>query len=372
VKRAVLALSACIVLALGQPAHAQPAPSLIVQPGRTCATCAGLRLREWPSIHAPIKGTLPARTSVIGLARSVPEGWVNIRLAGGDSGWVIASAVTATLNTAQLTPIELRDLTAKAPVTRTRASPALAMSAVYLRGQRLGRQRNVFVRIGDSLSVATWVLYPFGWGRYNLRTYAALSPTVQLFSSGVVRAENTFSAIPVAADNGWTSTDVLDPARANASVCKTGESPLTCEIRSAQPAIALIQLGTNDVATLGLDTYRTNLEAIVNTLLDAGVIPVISTLPPRMQFEGPVADVNTVVRDIAARYELPLVDYGAAMRALPGYGLSADGVHPSAPPGDFYLTADFSDENLRYGYTLRNLLLLRMLDTLRQETIYAR
>ncbi len=241
-----------------------------------------------------------------------------------------------------------------------------SMRAVFQRGKKLGNRAPVFSKVGDSLTVATYVLYPFGWGRYDLGDYAGLQASVNYFASTVARgADSSFSNTPLSADNGWTSADVLDPARANPGICQPGESPLRCEYRTVRPAIALILLGTNDVSKLDAARYRANMTQIVTQSLELGVIPVLSTVPPRMQFEGECNAYNAILGEIAAQYNVPLSDYGAAMRALPNFGLSSDGVHPSWPDGDPAIAASFTPTHLQSGYTLRNLMLIQALDGVR-------
>jgi hypothetical protein len=47
---------------------------------------------------------------------------------------------------------------------------------------------------------------------------------------------------------------------------------------------------------------------------------------------------------------------------LPDAGLAPDGTHPSIPPKGYKGSADFRASNLYYGYVIRNLTALQMLD----------
>ena len=229
----------------------------------------------------------------------------------------------------------------------------------------------MFSKIGDSLTAVPYVMYPIGWGRFNLHgRAAALLPVAEYFRQTVVRDNNNaFINNSLAAYGGWTTADVLNPAKADPAQCFTGETPLHCEYRHTKPAIALILLGTNDVSAQSADAYRANMTRIVADSLEAGVIPVLSTIPPRMQFEGQVNDLNRILVEIATEYGVPISDYAAAMKLLPNYGLSEDGVHPSWPTGDPVLSADFSATNLNFGYTLRNLMILESLDAVWRQAM---
>jgi hypothetical protein len=133
--------------------------------------------------------------------------------------------------------------------------------------------------------------------------------------------------------------------------------------------VALIMLGTNDVSATPPDQYRSNLQRIVQTSIDMGVIPVISTIPKRVGFDGPVATVNQIVTETARGFDIPLWDYGSTMQNIPQNGLLDDGVHPNFPPGDFSAAADFNAVNLQYGYVIRNVTALYVLDAVWRQVL---
>jgi hypothetical protein len=277
-----------------------------------------------------------------------------------------AALLSATISTASAKTASLRT------VFEAPRIPA-QMRAVFQRGKKLGNRPAVFSKIGDSLSAVPYVMYPIGYGRFNLHddpARGALQRTADYFRAQAVGGvANAFLQPSQAARAGWTSADALDPAKADPAHCAPGEAPLRCEYRLTRPSVALILFGTNDVSTLTPAAYRANMTQIVTTTLAAGIIPVLSTLPPRMQFEGEIGVYNQILRELASRYTVPLSDYGAAMRSLPNYGLSEDGVHPSWPPGEFSLSADFSDTNLTFGYTARNYMILQSLDAVRRQVM---
>jgi hypothetical protein len=324
-----------------------------------------------PEVQAAVQLVQPTRVATISLtATNTP----------------IASAVPTERPTARPTVTyqlnAAMTVTPGLPVTEIALEPALMLSRgailsgitdhtheIFRRGQQLGNRANVFSKVGDSLTVATYVLYPIGWGASNLHQYQGLRPVIEYFSAANARDGNSFANISLAADNGWTTQSVFDPARANPEICLPGEPPLLCEYRVVRPAIALVLLGTNDVAELPLETYRTNMRNIILISINRGIVPVMSTLPQREGYEEQVTEFNAVIWELAHEFGVPLWDYGLAMNNLPNAGLSEDGVHPSWPPGDFVAAADFSVTNLRYGYTLRNLTALLALDVLWRQLI---
>jgi hypothetical protein len=104
--------------------------------------------------------------------------------------------------------------------------------------------------------------------------------------------------------------------------------------------------------------------------IDAGVVPVLTTIPTRVGFEAQAAQFNQIIRDTSQSYSIPLSDFGGVLQRLPDHGLSPDGVHPSYPPGDYNVATDFTPQNLTYGYTVRNLMILQILDALWRQVLY--
>ena len=76
--------------------------------------------------------------------------------------------------------------------------------------------------------------------------------------------------------------------------------------------------------------------------------------------------MNDVIRAVASARQSPLVDLYAALDPLPSHGVSNDLVHPSVEPVDGGTwSADFTPSGLSYGFEVRNLTALQMLDRLR-------
>ncbi len=125
--------------------------------------------------------------------------------------------------------------------------------------------------------------------------------------------------------------------------------------------------GTNDAAYRSPQQYRSDLFQIVEISKQMGVIPILSTIPPVPGYEMQVRELNGVVVEITTAENLPLWDYGEVMRELPNFGLGWDNLHPSVPPDGYEAAADFRPPNLQYGYVMRNLTALQMLDTVWRE-----
>ncbi len=220
----------------------------------------------------------------------------------------------------------------------------------------------VFAKIGDSITVGERFLYPFGAGHYQLRDHTYLQPVIDAYVQSSVREVTSFNNPSVASVIGWAAYNVLSPRSADPYQCNAGESPLVCEYRIIQPSIAFIMFGTNDVGYRTQDEFSHDMGEIIKQSMELGVIPVLTTIPPQPRVPDRVTAFNTIIHDLATQNDLPLIDVNAAFSLLPNSGLAYDNVHPSWPPGDEELAADFAPENLAYGYTVRNLLTLQMLD----------
>ena len=88
-----------------------------------------------------------------------------------------------------------------------------------------------------------------------------------------------------------------------------------------------------------------------------------------MAANGRVQDYNTIIRSVAAAYSIPLWDYWRALQALPGKGLSSDGILPSfdTAPGS---TGLFTPDHLQYGFNMRNLTALMALQAVWGGALY--
>jgi hypothetical protein len=339
------------------------------------ADAGGLRLRSGPGLDAEVVSSLTAGAVLRLQGRNEDGRWLYISTLDNQVGWVDATYVESSIDLASL-PLNAASSEAVSALSVTSSPPYVsgitdATRSIYARGQVLDNRANTFSKIGDSLTVATWVMYPLGWGQQQLGSYGQFQSVITYFSAANARDGNSFANISMAADNGWTTENVLTVNAANPGVCQSGESPLECEYRLVRPSVAIILLGTNDVASLTTDQYRTNMQRIVEISIARGVIPVLTTMPHRLGYEGQTDALNDILRQISQQYGAPLLDYAAAMRDAPNSGLSDDGVHPSWPPGDgnWGSAVDFRGPNLQYGYTLRNLTILYGLDAIWQQVI---
>ncbi len=221
---------------------------------------------------------------------------------------------------------------------------------------------NVFAKVGDSITEAAGFLADLGFDyETDYGRYGCLRATRDYFASTSLGSDtNSFNRASATAMGGWLSSQPLlgDPA-----------SPLRAELDATHPLYAIVMIGTNDLASGTLAEYTTNLTRIVTIIEEYGTVPIVSTIPDRPEdarFAPLVTSFNAAIRSLASSRNLPLIDYWQAMQDLPGHGVSDDGIHPSIfrDMGDAQ-GRQLSDAALRFGYNMRNLTALLMLERLR-------
>ncbi|MCX6050856.1 MAG: SGNH/GDSL hydrolase family protein [Chloroflexi bacterium] len=259
------------------------------------------------------------------------------------------------------------------------------LRAILADGVIQGNRATVFAKLGDSITDSGSFLSDIGCNAENLGDHSELAPMIASFRATTFPnnyaavwcgVANSFTRSSAGAVTGWSANQLLGLPDANHTECHVGESALTCELRVLKPAIALIMVGTNDLERFNdLPRYRTDLTHIITETVEAGVIPVLSTLPPRLDdvtLGARVAPYNQVVREVAQAQQIPLWNFWQALQGVPmiNQGISEDGVHPNLASCDAGVcAADFTTEGLRYGYNQRNFTALQMLAKLKQIVI---
>jgi hypothetical protein len=253
------------------------------------------------------------------------------------------------------------------PLDRTH-SPLTAGIARHLREiARRGPEMHddVFAKVGDSITVSTRFLHCFAGSSVDLAGRDELRPALELFRGGDAAGTNPFQRASLTATGGWSSTSAVagDP------------SPLEREVAAISPRFAVVMFGTNDVTSRTLWQFAQAMTTLVDSLLARGVIPALSSIPPRDDnpaYDQLVPHFNAVIRGLAQGRQIPFMDYHRELLPLPSHGLASDGVHPNSYVVDgFARPCVLTAEGLRFGYNKRNLLALtalaRMSSALRGE-----
>jgi hypothetical protein len=353
VKSALLLLSLFLIIL---PACAQPP---LVE-GRVIPLEVNLRLHDLPATWATTIGALAGDATVQVQGRTPDSAWLYVE---GETatGWGVADYFT--VESVEAVPV--RDDWQRLPPEITLPDAVIENIRIIFRaGQGLGNRRNVFSKVGDSITANPFFLAPVTDGAYRLGDHQSLHRPIAYFDGTARDGLDSFSNTSLAAAVGWSTDAPLNPRFADPVLCQPGEVPLVCEYRLVKPAVALIMYGTNDVGFFDAESYEGNLARIVRTSIEMGVIPVLSTIPVRLGYEERVIEFNGLVAEVADRFDVPLWEYGAALDMVAGFGLAPDGVHPSLPPQGVRSVMHFDTANLNYGFVIRNLTALQMLDAI--------
>lgn len=177
----------------------------------------------------------------------------------------------------------------------------------------MSRSPQTISGLGDSITIGDSSQYGTQWG---------LSTT--FFGRLVMKSGGRLRFVQNWGVAGYTTQQIIDNrlalALADASMLMT------------------VLAGTNDVGQgVPLATTQENLATIWDSLLSAGKLPILFTIPPSdtVGLPGPISILNVWIRSEAARRRLPLVDaYAVLVDHTDGTYLAiyndGDGVHPNA------------------------------------------
>jgi hypothetical protein len=226
---------------------------------------------------------------------------------------------------------------------------------IYQRGLAMGREPNVFSKVGDCQTNTGFYLVDFDhkdW--YGLgEEYAYLQDTIDYY-------QGSFSRTSLAMRDGYNVAAILTPLRADPEKCESGESPIACEFRLNNPSIALISLETN-FNDRPADDYGKYMRQIIEYSIEQGVVPILATKGDNLEGDH---SINAEIAEIAVEYDIPLWNFWAALQPLPNQGHSTelnDGFHLSFSRNFFD-----KEKNMLSGWPWRNLTALQALDAVRR------
>lgn len=215
--------------------------------------------------------------------------------------------------------------------------------AIHQRGLQMGNNPAAYSTIGDCQSEPNVFLGIYATDRYYLAPdYQYLQETIGFFY-------DSFSHKSLAVVDGLSAPSALSPLWADPSVCLPDENPVQCELRLYKPSIVFINLGTNWQAGASAQVYEGYLRQIVDLVIAAGAVPVLSTKADNVEGDH---SLNLATATVAYDYDIPLWNFWLAADSLPNHGLDAD-------RGNIYLTPD--------GWDVRNFTALVTLDQLRKD-----
>jgi len=228
--------------------------------------------------------------------------------------------------------------------------PTISKTAIeiYQKGLALGNNPKAFSKVGDCNSLSVRFLTYFDGDPatyYNLESYKNLQPVIDQFNG-------SFKRVSQAVGDGYNTSAILSPFRADPYTCNGGESPLACELRLHNPSFVFIAIGTDDYLTPA--KFEANLRQVLDTAINFGVVPILATKADNVN----QLNYNPIIARVAQEYDIPLWNLWRALNPLPGGGLD-DNEHPSGTFAAF----DFSTDNLsKYGWPMRNLTAMEVLN----------
>lgn len=233
--------------------------------------------------------------------------------------------------------------------------PAISEHALSIlrEGAQNGNNPRAFSKIGDCETITEWFLGDFDKGNdsYNLGEYADLQAVIDYY-------QGSYGRLGVAAMRGFTAASVMNPYWRDVKQCDKNEAPLDCEIRLNHPSIALIMLGTNDVARP--ETFERNLRAVIEETISKKVLPILMTKADNLEGDQ---SLNLTTARLSVEYDIPLWNFWRAVQNLPDKGLQADKSHLTFAPNDFS-----NPDNMKSAWPVRNLTALQVLDEIRKAS----
>ncbi len=221
---------------------------------------------------------------------------------------------------------------------------------IFAKGQQLGNNAQRFSKVGDSIIEQPHYMVKFDTPDYNLGQYAYLQDVLNYY-------RGSYGRDSLAVRRGLHSWSWNNPTWADKDQCQPDEGPVACEYRVFKPSVAFIVLGSNDVGVP--DYFRKSMEDLVQFTIDQGVIPIIVTKADR--HEGNSNINNIILKETAAKFNVPLLDFDAVAGTMPNRGIDPqDGTHLT-----FYYAHDYSvPVAFTKGHAVHDLTSVIMLDKL--------
>ena len=322
------------------PAHAANEPQFIVGAG-------GLFLRPQPMLTAPSSEPVFAQETFPVVARSANNVWLKVQTPKGD-GWVLAQygQVKGDAST----------LPAEKPISPAASgsmpwspfiTPITAKAKKLYLAKAANKNLNAFTVVGDCNSVPEAYAGRVAMGLFDTSKYPALAPAVERFAP-------SFGQLSQAAFRGFNSASMFDPVWANPNYCAPGEGVLACELRRSQASVVFISLGTGDQFTW--KDFEKNYRGVVDYVVQQKRLPVLVTKADDLELQqggAPAGTINAAIRKLGAEFGVPVIDFYAATRGLPDFGMRWEGNE------NFHMSAAGSDTRI--------LLTLQVLDALSKK-----
>jgi hypothetical protein len=290
-------------------------------------------LRAAPSLVAPNVAAVRKGEFHNVLGRStngrwlkLSDGWLFADLGAFAAGRIddvpaVAASTTPTTPAATGTKTTKPVRAAAAPSVWPKWAPRITdkQRAIYAAASKAGKDLGMFTVVGDCNSQPPVYLRRVANGEFDgSRTDARLQRVLTKF-------EASFGRISLAAKGGFGTAAMGDPLWADGALCGVDAGPFECEIWVSRASVVFIELGTGDQYTWR--DFEEHYRPLVQLALRKGVLPVLVTKADDLEFHEGAASghINAVVRRLATEFSVPLLDFHAATRDLPNFGLIDEG-----------------------------------------------
>jgi uncharacterized protein YjdB len=293
--------------------------------------------------------------------QGIAEGVTVVDLTADDAnGGVTTASFNVTVSSAQ----QAFDLMNYPILPNITPEMATTLQLTYQGGLGLGNQPGAFSKVGDEPADSTNFLAPFAAQPYDLGNYGSLQSTIDFYAGTPVRTDdptrNSLNVDSLAADPTM-SIDTLSQSAPAGTPCDAigGGTYLACEFQLTHPSIALIMFDPDNIVGMPIDQFRSELQTlVVTTMSGSGVIPVFATIPAGSgHTTEEITDYNQAIVEVATQSGVPLWNLWRAMKER-----NITDPKSVAPEGPGVLT----ESALNYGYNVRNLTALQVLETVRQ------
>jgi lysophospholipase L1-like esterase len=176
------------------------------------------------------------------------------------------------------------------------AATVARVRALRAMGAARGMRPDVIAKIGDSITESASFLSDIGHGWHELGAHGYLQPTVTYFSRvRFADGTNSLNRASSCAMGGWVAAYALsmDPM-----------SALRNEMDYTRPAYAIVMYGTNDLDRIAPQEFTGDMTRILDIIESYGSVPIMSTIPDRLDRAEAGARVpafNEAIRAMADR-----------------------------------------------------------------------
>lgn len=286
-------------------------------------------LRSEPSLIAPNVQPVAKGQFYIVNARTADNAWWRISVAGSKTPetWLLADLAAPYSGEVQSVPVVTPVLKSAPPLSKKPLAlppwiPQItaAQKAIYQRAVAAGKDPFMFTVVGDCNSLPPVYLQRIASGQFNVAGLGSLQSVVLKFGKA-------FSRISLAATGGLGAAMMMDPQWADGALCdpKTGQGPFACELWVSRASVVFIAIGTQEQYTW--QDFEPHYRRMIEHALAKGVLPIAVTKADDIETAAgaPSGFINSIVRKLAAEYQIPLLDFYAATRNLPNFGLIDEG-----------------------------------------------